>query len=173
MTIRAVPRRTPKAAELDADIELERLMAAYSNALYAFAVQLTDDHDASADCVQHAFIAAYDRLRRGKSVSRAWLYRVTRNAGIDCLRHKRKTAPHDSKFASAESAPTDTSSETVRMRASLEAMAPEDREVLFLFAVDKLRADEIGQILGIRREAVWMRVSRARKRLRILLGEQE
>jgi RNA polymerase sigma factor (sigma-70 family) len=56
-----------------------------------------------------------------------------------------------------------------RVRAALEAMAEQEREVLILRYLEQLSAREIGAVLGIGEEAAKKRALRALRRLRELL----
>ncbi len=154
-----------------ADTQLEFLMSSYGDALHSFARTLTGDTDVAADCTQHAFLRAYEHLREGRAVNRAWLYTTARNAGLDWLRQRRRIAGDDHALRGLEMPPTGSPDRIVALRAALDRLSPEDREVLYLFTVDRFRAAEIGAMIGVGVDAVRMRLFRARERLRALYGE--
>lgn len=58
------------------------------------------------------------------------------------------------------------------LAAALEAMAPDDRELLRLWAWERLEPREIAVVLGVSVNAATLRLSRARKRLRASLAGQ-
>jgi RNA polymerase sigma-70 factor (ECF subfamily) len=58
-----------------------------------------------------------------------------------------------------------------RVRQALDALSPEDREVLLQRYLEQLSSKEIGAILGISEAAVNMRHMRALKRMRRMLGD--
>lgn len=62
-------------------------------------------------------------------------------------------------------------SERVRYAAALEQLAERDREVIMLHVSEGLEPREIAEVLGVSAVAVRSRLSRARARLRDLLGE--
>jgi RNA polymerase sigma-70 factor, ECF subfamily len=142
---------------------LVELMCAYEAPLYAFAMVLLGDHDLAEECVQETFVRAYDHLRRGRELKRGWLYAVARNRARDELRRRRRVRTGMPADAVAGS---DTS-----LRLAFASLPSDDRALLYLYAVEGLSADEIAALLGVRRSAVYMRVKRARTRLRGLLGD--
>jgi RNA polymerase sigma-70 factor, ECF subfamily len=158
----AMSREAPASgSEGEIDTTLEDLVAQYTDALFRFALALTGDRDAAADCAQHAFVRAWEQIRRGRAVNRTWLYTVTRNAGIDYLRHRGREPVRVDDLALLEAPSVDTSSGDVTVRAAVARLAPTDREVLYLYVVDRFRTAEIASMLGITAEATRMRISRA------------
>jgi RNA polymerase sigma-70 factor (ECF subfamily) len=158
-------------SEASPDDRLAQLMDESEGRLYGFVLTLVGDRDAAADCIQDTFLRAYDHLRKRKPVSVQWLYRVARNRAMD--EHRRRKVG-DRKHANLGThAPTfGESAETAGdVRRALSALSPEDREVLYLYTVDGFSGEEIGAMLGIRPDAVRMRISRARRRFRTAYGD--
>lgn len=154
----------------DPETEIHRLMTTYRDDLYSFALAMTGDHDAAADCAQHTFVRAYEHLRGGRVINRSWLYRVNRNSALDYLRHRGRFQG-DADLDHLPAADTQPDDHTDRLRVALLRLAPDEREALYLASVDHFRAREIGAMLGISAEAVRMRLYRAREKLRVLYGE--
>lgn len=154
------------------DDALSSLMREYGDALYNFALALTADPDVAADCTQHAFVRAYEQMRKGQQVNRSWLYKVARNAATDWFRHRQRTGAAVDAFREVAAPATGVDDRTSRLRAALNRLSPDEREVLYLFTVDGFRAAEIGTMLGINAGAVRMRIFRARERLRTLYGDE-
>jgi RNA polymerase sigma-70 factor (ECF subfamily) len=103
-----------------------------------------------------------------------WLYGIAFNQLRNLRRTKRRQTrlatrvlPVTSMSDSAE--PSDIPIETIR--AALEALAFEDREVILLVAGEGLSADEVGVVLGCGGATARSRLHRARKRLAIILEE--
>jgi RNA polymerase sigma-70 factor (ECF subfamily) len=153
--------------ECEARRQLVDLMDRYERPLYRFLHIMVGDRETALDCVQDAFVRAYDQLRRGKPVKAQWLYKVARNRAIDEMRHRRRQG-HD--LTGVEIPREDHLAEGATMRQAFADLSPDDRAVLYLTAVQGLAADEIAPILGIRVTAVRMRISRARERFRRLYG---
>jgi RNA polymerase sigma-70 factor (ECF subfamily) len=134
--------------------------------LYRFLVALTANREIALDCVQDTFIRAYEHLQRGKRVNTQWLYKVARNRAIDELRRHRRETP-DNEALSRIGLPA-TDEDMAGLRAAFAALAPPDRAILALSAVEGLSGDEIALRLGIRHGAVRTRLHRARERFRRL-----
>lgn len=144
--------------------ELVRLMDRYEKPLFNFLRSLLGDRESAQDCAQDAFLRAYEHLQCGREVNAAWLYRVARNRAIDELRGRKRVR---------------TDPESIEQRAGGEAyqapgpvhhalarLSTGDRELLYLFDIDGFSAEEIGQMLGVSRNAVHVRVFRAKERFR-------
>ena len=68
---------------LSPEEQLEGLMDAYEQPLYAFLVVVVGTPDLAADCAQDTFLRAYQQLCRRRQVSKSWLYRVAHNRAMD------------------------------------------------------------------------------------------
>ena len=144
--------------------QLVGLMDRYERPLFNFLMVLLGDRDAAQDCAQDAFLRAYEHLRRGRQVNAAWLYTVARNRALDDVRRRRRVQPNLEKL---EGIPEREAGEQAGpVRQALAQLSPSDRELLYLFDIDGFDAREIGEMLGISRNAVHVRVFRARERFR-------
>jgi RNA polymerase sigma-70 factor (ECF subfamily) len=107
----------------------------------------------------------------------AWLFTVARNLARDHARAQRSSPVRATDVDAVEQVDAGASpfewasaSETnARLTDALAALAPRDREVLLLVAVEDLAQDRVAHILGIGHDAVRQRVARARARLLALL----
>lgn len=144
--------------------QLVSLMDRYECPLFNFLMILLRDRDAAQDCAQDAFLRAYEHLQRGRQVNAAWLYRVARNRAIDDLRRRKRIRADLGQIE--RMADPDTSVLAGPVRQALAQLSPGDRELIYLFDIDGFDAREIGEMLGISRNAVHVRVFRARERFR-------
>ena len=134
------------------------------------------------DVTQEVFLAAYLGLRnfRGDCSLKSWLFTITINK---CRSHRRRQllrlrafsrAAERSRLPSASTAsenPTDM--ETLnRVRSAVAALPARYREPVVLRHLQELPPGQIAQILGISQNALNVRLSRARKRLRENLSKQ-
>jgi RNA polymerase sigma-70 factor (ECF subfamily) len=143
------------------------LMNQYERPLYGFLVVLVGPHDA-ADGTQETFLRAYEQLRGGRAVTKGWLYTVARRLALDQLRHSQRTCPRSEVLEQLPEPPACGRGDLVRR--TLARLAPEEREVLYLFAVDGFRTMHIARILGTSAAAVRQRLCRARARFRTQWG---
>jgi RNA polymerase sigma-70 factor (ECF subfamily) len=157
--------------ELSAEARLRRLMTEHERPLYGFLVLLVMDSSLAQDCVQDTFVRAYQQLEKGTSINRQWLYKVARNRGLDELRRHRKARAAEDELNAISVPEPQEDVRSARVRRALEQLATQDRELLYLSDVDGLRAEAIGDILGLRPGAVRMRLCRAHKRFRAIYGD--
>lgn len=145
-------------------------MDQHEQPLYAFLLALSGSTQLAADCAQDTFIRAYEQLCKRKLVTRAWLFRVARNRTVDAFRQqeREKRKAHALRDMRGEHKIDESYSESARC--ALLQLSVEDRELLYLWAVDRWTGEEIAALLGIRTDAVYMRLSRARSRFKDAYG---
>jgi RNA polymerase sigma factor (sigma-70 family) len=146
----------------------------HHGAIYDFAVRILRDREAAADVVQNTFTRAWPALREGelpRSV-KAWLFGVARNLAIDELRNRRRVSPNDGVglgLAELEDVNAFDPSEVVETKelaelvwSSAAGLRAEEYALLDLHVRRGLSADELAESLGLRRGAVYTRLSRLR-----------
>jgi RNA polymerase sigma-70 factor (ECF subfamily) len=164
----------------------EETVLPHLNAAFNLARWLTrNEHDAE-DVVQESYLRALRSFRSfhlGRD-GRAWLLKIVRNT---CYTWLRKNRPHEvtTQFdEGARDAPTAGSdpetdliakANTEFVRAALEHLSLEHRELLILRELEGFSYKEIAEIIDIPLGTVMSRLSRARKELqdRLLEGAQE
>ena len=129
---------------------------------YSFLKNKEDSMDAAQDVFVKLLGTKVD-LIPGKE--KAWLLKVTANECRDKLRRARPTEEIPDDMVAA-----DTDREVWELLSGLKA---EDRAVIQLFYYDGYSVKEIGQILGITASGVSMRLSRARKKLRAIMEDED
>ena len=142
--------------------EFTRAVERYQDAVYRVALHALGSPQDADDAVQEVFLRLYTARKpfEGEEHLRRWLLRVTVNWCRDMLRSpwRRRTAPLDR-----------------QLPAEPEFEAPEQealyRAVLGLFYYEELTVKEIAGLLGLEVSAVTTRLSRARKKLKEILGE--
>jgi RNA polymerase sigma factor (sigma-70 family) len=153
----------------------------YQGELYDFAVRIVRDRDAAADVVQGTFAKAWPALQAGKPIAnvRAWLFAVARNASIDELRHHKRLVRHREEdagvalgLAAIPPDPEDDPTEAVERKelaelvwTSAAALSAKEYSLLDLHVRRGLDADEVASSLGLRRGAVYTRLTRLRNAL--------
>ena len=146
----------------------------HHGAIYDFAVRILRDRDAAADVVQNTFTRAWPSLREGevpRSI-KAWLFGVARNLSIDELRRRRRVSPNDGVglgLAELEDVNAFDPSEVVETKelaelvwSSAAGLRAEEYALLDLHVRRGLSADELAESLGLRRGAVYTRLTRLR-----------
>ncbi len=152
------------------------------DAAYALARRIVrDEHDAQ-DAVQEAYARAFRHFGgfRGQD-ARPWLMAIVRNVALTQRRRRggvRATEP----LETAESVPSPGDDPEValiraaaraRVRAAVEALAPEFREVIVLRELHDLSYREIAETIGVPPGTVMSRLARARQQLARALARSE
>ena len=157
----------PTTARFDA------LYRATASDVYAYVMTLLRDRAAAEDVTAQAFERAYRRQgtfdpRRG--TQRAWLFGIARNAALDELRARKRTAALLAEpEAPAETPDAEDDEAAVRratVRAALAQLDPRERELIALKFHAGLSNGEIAKVLGISTANAGTRVHRAVTRLR-------
>jgi RNA polymerase sigma-70 factor (ECF subfamily) len=159
-------------------IDIEHL-----NGLYSYALTLSRNHADAEDLVQETYlraIQAKDRLRADSNI-KAWLFTILRNIWLNQLR-KRRSGPQI--VETMEDSPAKEVVETSRdsydiyvsnleraqVRAAIEKLPIEFREIILLREYEELSYQEIASVLDCPAGTVMSRLGRARAKLRVLLS---
>ncbi len=141
--------------------------------LYAYVRTLLGDDAAAEDVTAVAFERAYRRrssfdVRRGSQ--RGWLFGIARNAALDELRRRRRSAPLHGELPDDRAAAPDEEAElAVRrttVRAALAGLSARDRELVALKFHGGLSNAELAAVLGTSESNAGTRVHRAVAKLR-------
>jgi RNA polymerase sigma factor (sigma-70 family) len=133
------------------------------------------------DVVQDTFLAAFLGLKkfRFQCSLRTWLFTITINK---CRAHRykrmlrlRRFSQADPKASSGSQRPADSaqmdSEAFEQVRRAVRALPATYREPIILTYLHGLAGDQVAQILGIKRNALQVRLNRARKRLKLNLAD--
>jgi len=143
--------------------------------LRRYARALTGERAAADDLVQDTLERAWIKFhlwRRGSDL-RAWLFTIMHNVYVNQVRARSGAAlaTLDDEALDVAVRPTQTDMLEVRdIDAALSRLPDEQREVLLLVCLERLSYGETARALGIPLGTVMSRLSRARERLRQLLG---
>ncbi|HWI42647.1 MAG TPA: sigma-70 family RNA polymerase sigma factor [Nocardioides sp.] len=158
------------------DEAFRRLYAEHFDAVLGFALRRADRSEDAADVTADTFLVAWRRLAHvptGEG-ARPWLYGVARRVLANQRRGEgRRVALGDRLRAQLGRAVADLSEEVVHradVTAAMARLSARDEEVLQLHLWEGLEPREIAEVLGIPAAVVRPRLSRARARLRDLLG---
>jgi RNA polymerase sigma-70 factor, ECF subfamily len=168
-------------------VQPEPLSSEYMNGLYGYAMVLTHNHDEAEDLVQETYvraIPAMGRLRPESNV-KAWLFEILRNIWFNQLRKRRsepQMVPTDEEGGSLDNLvnPGQNSYEIYageverrRVRAAIQELSLESREIIVLREFEELSYQEIASLLGCPQGTVMSRLARARSKLRVLLADAQ
>ncbi len=180
----------PEAGELRALIDraragdadsFESLYQRYERSIFQLCFHLLGDRHAAEDATQQAFCGAWEQIGRLRHAAAftAWL----RSAALNACRHARRKGGRQQTFSETESdadeladpgAGPDASLAgdelTSAVRAALEQLSPDHREVVVLHHLQEVPLRDIAAALGVAEGTVKSRLGRARARLETLLA---
>ena len=153
---------------------LEALYRSTRDDLYAYVATLLRDPAAAEDVTALAFERAYRRRRtfdRRRGEERAWLFGIARNAALDELRRRRRTArlATDPQDPAAQEQPDDGAEVALRrtaVRAALAGLPARERELIALKFHAGLSNAEVAAVLGVSESNAGTLLYRAMEKLR-------
>ncbi len=164
----------------------------YKAVVINLSFRFVKDQGTAEEVAQEVFIKIYEKKVKfdPKSKFSTWLYRVTINASLDWLRHRKKIAyslneeikneegdkrTHLESLADPNASSPVTNVEQNEMKLivqrEIDRLPDKLRAVLLLFQFQELPYREIAQILGISEKAVERRICHAREALRGTLSK--
>lgn len=158
----------------------------YYGRIHRMLTSLTRNEDTALDLTQETFVRAIQALPDFNMTSSfyTWIYRIARNLALDRFRRK-KTAGHQSEYNDGvgqttaaglgQTVPLEPSRAVAAqesldvVRAALDELRPEYREIILLREVEDMSYEEISETLGLKMGTVMSRLFQARMKLREIL----
>jgi RNA polymerase sigma-70 factor, ECF subfamily len=156
----------------------------YLDGLYGYALSLTRNHAEAEDLVQETYVRALQAMERLRPDSnmKAWFVTILRNIWLNQLRKLRNTPQTvgieaDNGIANTLVEPSMDAHdlyvskvEAAQVRAAIEELPVEFREIILLREYEDLSYQEIADVMDCPVGTVMSRLARARARLRELLS---
>jgi RNA polymerase sigma-70 factor (ECF subfamily) len=154
---------------------LEELYRRYGGLIASWSAKLGGPGVDTEDLVQEVFLVIAETLKdfRGDAKLTTWLFRITENVVRNRRRQERlrrwlavfgeETAR---RLMAAAPDPGDSLERTeaqTRIYRALDGLSEVHRTALILFEIEGLKCEEIAELTEVRPEAVWMRLTRARR----------
>jgi RNA polymerase sigma factor (sigma-70 family) len=155
----------------------EEVYAANRGPILGYALRRTDSADDAADVVAETFLTAWRRLEDvpAGGQARLWLYGVARRVLANHQRgqHRRSELAGRlrAELAAWQPEPSGTG-ELAALETAFHSLPGPDRELLALVFWEELDHGQIAAVLGCSRNAVRIRLHRARRRLAGALSHQ-
>lgn len=130
-----------------------------------------------SDLYQDTLINIWQGLERfrGESTERTWVYRVTFNTCVSCLRKRSRTKEQVSLrdcLELPEEASPQEASEIERLHTAIGALSPLDKAIVMM-RLDEYSYEEIAETVGMNRNAVASRLRRAKEKLKDIMNQND
>ena len=163
-------------------LDFDTLYRAARDDVYAYVATLLGDRSAAEDVTASAFERAF--LKQGtykpaRGSERAWLFGIARNAAMDDLRRRKRTASLEAEPAADAPGPDDEAERALRraalrraaLRTALAELAPRERELIALKFHAGLDNAELATVLGVSVSNAGTMLHRAVTKLRKAIDE--
>ncbi len=167
-------RRLALVSDEEARTEYVRLVNQYSKVLLRFSLRRLNDRSSCDDVVAETFLIAWRRWEDLPAPDKelAWLYSIAFRV-LSNYRRSRDRRDRLHTRLSLEREPSEGDDVAVDTEAILRAIAElraSEREILEFVYWERMTYLDIAVIMGISENAVGIRLNRAKKNLRLLLG---
>lgn len=159
-------------------VAVQTLFARHHVRLFRFLVRMVKNEAIAEELTNEVFIEVWRNAGRfeGRSAPTTWLLSIARNKAISLMR-RRHDEPLDEEMAAAVPDSGDNPEEIAQkrdkstvIRACLEQLSPEHREVIDLVYYHEKSVRDVSEIVGIPENTVKTRMFYARKALSELLA---
>lgn len=154
---------------------LRRLYDAVGDSVYAFAYSLLRDRQDAEDVLQDTFLRIHDHAAayRPQGKPLAWIFTIARRLALDTLRRRHRNGLSDAvRPEPADLSQIENTEHRILLRALLEELSEEDRQILVLHTAAGMTFREIGVVLDMPLNTVLSRHHRGLKRLRTVAKEE-
>jgi RNA polymerase sigma factor (sigma-70 family) len=158
-------------------LDFDTLYRAARDDVYAYVATLLGDRSAAEDVTASAFERAYRKQRTYKAArgsERSWLFGIARNAALDELRRRKRSAALTAEPTADTAAPEDAADAALRraaLRTALQALPPRERELIALKFHAGLDNAELAAVLGVSVSNAGTMLHRAVTKLRKAIDE--
>jgi RNA polymerase sigma-70 factor, ECF subfamily len=174
---------TASEAPDQARVAFEALYRASRDDVYAYAAGLLRDRSAAEEVTAQAFERAWRRRRQlnpRRGTARAWLFGIARNAALDELRRRARTARLPDRDARAVDwlvavggDPAEVALDRTVLRQALESLTGRERELIALKFFAGLSNAEIATVIRASESNAGTRLHRAVEKLRRCFDEAD
>lgn len=148
----------------------------YYKEMYCYACCVTGSELLAQDAVSDAVLSAFRQIKslKNEKAFKGWIFKIL---CASCKRYytenqKTKSLVYldDENGGFSEPASFESVELSVELRRALDALSPEEKEIVLLSVLGNYRSHEISEILGITPSTVRSKLKRSLKKLRISLG---
>ncbi len=172
------PSTLPRALD-GAYRDFEAFFWQFQHKVYGYLLRLVSDPDTARDLCQETFLRAWEHFDEiaAHRDNGGWLFRVASNLAFNFLRQSATPTGAASRLMPERISmrdPNDALPQHELVMSILAKLTPKQRAALILHEVYDLTCEDIGQTLGMTRDAVKMALFRAREHFaRLYLSEED
>lgn len=165
------------------DEEFSYFLDTYGQQVFALIVRMVSSPEYAEELTQDTFLKAYQHLGSftGASSFSTWIYRIAYNTALSALRKKKEEVlviddrqwEQVSETEIDEALDEDSEERIARLHAALEKLTPEERAIITFFYEEEKGIDEIAHILEQSVSNVKVKLHRIRKKLYVLINQEE
>ena len=157
---------------------LEKLFARNQTRVFRYLTRVVRNDAQAEELLNEVFLGVWQGAQRyeGRSEPSTWLLSIAHNKAVSALRKKREVSGYDEDMAASIEDDADTPEVTsqkldkaAQIRAAMQGLSVEHREVLDLVYYQEQTVSEAAEILGIPEATVKTRMFYARKKLSEIL----
>ena len=155
-------------------MDAEQVVTKYSDMIYGITFRYMGNKEDAEDAYSETFLSYFKKERTFESEEhrKAWLIRVAINCCKKILLSKQYPDDIDEVEVADEERPY-SKDEVMDLREAIEKLKPEYKEVILLFYINDMTVKQIADTIDENENVVKLRLSRARKKLKEFLGEEE
>jgi RNA polymerase sigma-70 factor (ECF subfamily) len=164
----------PAAAPGTIALDFDALYRAARDDVFGYVATMLHDRSAAEDVTALAFERAYRKRKSfnpARGSQRSWLFGIARNAALDELRRRKRTAPLEVEPVAQED-DLDRALRRAAVRTALAELPARDRELIALKFHAGLDNSELAEVLGVSVTNAGTRLHRALTKLREILDDQ-
>ncbi len=177
-------RRLLRLCQQGDEAALSELVRRYQAPVFRLSWRMLGDASLAEEAASRTFVKLWTKCGgwRGESAVSTWLYRLAVRASLDVQRGQRRwwrrfvsalpesVADPQADVAGAAAERDERAAVARRLRQALDELPEADRALVHLYYFEQRGLAEIAEILDSSADALKMRLARARKRLRLILG---
>ncbi|MDR1259307.1 MAG: sigma-70 family RNA polymerase sigma factor [Tannerellaceae bacterium] len=153
------------------------LVDRYSRKVHQLILRLVDSREDAEELAQDVFMKVFRNLGsfKGECSFSTWIFRIAYNTAISATRKKRPLfTPVDEGVMECLPEVSEEGGDRIAyLRRAMEALASGDAAIIMLFYMEDRSVDDIASITGLSASNVKTRLHRIRKRLFVLITQNE
>ena len=161
----------------------EYFLDQYGQQVYALVARIVSCQEDAEELTQDVFLKAFQQLSSFKAESSfsTWIYRIATNMAISAFRKRKYDVLHldDAVFANLsdtqvdEALEDDSEEQLQRLSSAMQKLEADERALITLYYMEEKPLSEIAFIMGMKENNAKVKLHRIRKKLYILIKDEE